>query len=101
MTPHFTKAGSFEGDTIAARLTSGEFTLVALQRYFIDSQPDGSAVVHCETNDDDDDGVPDGSWENWDMEFPTVKKALKHCGKCRIGISGVIVTVTLDGEEVR
>ena len=102
MTPsHFTKAGSFEGDTIAAMLKVGEFHLVAIQRYKITSLPDGSAVVYVETNDDNDDGIPDGKWEDWRLEFPTVKKAKKHCGKCRIGVSGVIVSVELDGEEIR
>ena len=103
MTPsHYTKAGSFEGEHIAAMIKAGEFHLVAIQHYNIQSQSDGSAIVYCETNDDNDDGYPDGEWVNWEETFPSVKKAKSHCGNCRIGIiSGVIVTVTLDGEEIR
>jgi hypothetical protein len=71
-----------------------------IQRYFITTTPDG-AVVNCITNDDDDDGYPDGRWVAWEEEYPSVEKALAIKGKCRIGISGVIVTVTLDGKEIR
>ena len=77
------------------------FTAPALHRYEISSQPDGTALVHNMTNDNDDDGVPDGRWDSWTIDYPSVSKALKDCGKCRVGISGVIVTVTLDGKEVR
>lgn len=72
----------------------------AIQRYFIFTEGD-SVLVKVETNDDNDDGYPDGAWTYWSMRYPSVDQALKGCGKCRVGISGVIVTVTLDGKEIR
>jgi hypothetical protein len=59
----------------------------------------GKVRVLVSTNDDDDDGIPDGKVEQWSMEFPSVEAALEHCGRSRVGISGVRVTVLLDGSE--
>lgn len=57
--------------------------------------------VFAITNDNNDDGHPDGRTEEWTMDFPDKAAALKHCGVCRVGVSGIRVTVRLDGEEVR
>ena len=74
----------------------------AIQRYFITTNPDGISVnCMCETNDDDDDGYPDGHWEQWNEPYRDVEQALKVKGVCRVGISGVIVTVMVDGKEIR
>jgi hypothetical protein len=73
----------------------------AWQTYEIFSEDEfGKIRVLAMTNDDDDDGYPDGTIERWWMEFSTVEQALKHCGKSRVGISGVRVTVFLDGREI-
>lgn len=72
----------------------------AFHRVEIYSRPDGSAVAECQTNDDDDDGVPDGRTAEWTLEHKTIEQALKQHGKCRVGISGIVVTVCLDGNRV-
>lgn len=92
----------YESRIIAERVNAGEGAPVAIHRYFISTEvPYGSDVlVYVETNDDNDDGYPDGDWTNWTLAFRSVEKAREHCGVCRIGISGVIVTVTLNGEEI-
>jgi hypothetical protein len=102
----FVRSTAFEDEIIKARMEEDLPALVhlepvTLQRYFITANPDGTAVCWCETNDDDDDGYPDGAWEQWEEQYPSVEKALDVKGKCHVGISGVIVTVLLDGKEVR
>lgn len=61
-----------------------------------DGQP--GAEIRCSTNDDNDDGFPDGDIAEWTLKFDTVEEALKHAGKTRRGFYGQPVTVTLDGE---
>ena len=61
---------------------------------------DGTVSVRENTNDDNDDGYPDGKEVWWDWQAKNLDAALKHTGKSRIGISGIRVTVTIDGEEV-
>lgn len=96
---------TFEDSFRAQAMVQGESPLFAWQHYHLItggvSFDDQSVRIECETNDDDDDGYPDGEIERWTMTFPTVDAALAYAGKCRVGVSGVIVTVTLDGEEVR
>jgi hypothetical protein len=85
------------------RTMAGEVTPVAYQCFHIITgcEADENVRIECETNDDNDDGWPDGEVTTWVMHFPNVTQALKYAGTCRVGISGVIVTVTLDGREVR
>jgi hypothetical protein len=94
---------TFEETHRANAMLAGEFTDIAYQRYSILTCVEEDAVVRVdvETNDDDDDGFPDGEITTWSLTFPNVDAALRYTGACRVGISGVIVTVTLDGKEVR
>lgn len=72
----------------------------AFHRIDITSHDDGSATAWCITNDNDDDGYPDGTTAEWRIEHASVADALRHHGKCRVGISGIVVTVLLDGLRV-
>jgi hypothetical protein len=75
----------------------GEHT-AAWQRYDITGN-DNEAEIYCSTNDDDDDGFPDGVVTEWIEEgFQSIGKALKRTGVCRYGISGVAVIVTVNGK---
>jgi hypothetical protein len=98
----FQATTAYETEVVQARMEAGEYELggIAIHRYTITSGV-GSVLVFNETNDNNDDGYPDGRWDTWTEEFTTVEKALKHTGKCHVGISGVICTVILDGKEVR
>ncbi len=68
---------------------------LAWQTYEILTTDEG-AVVYTDTNDNYDLGYP-GSYAHWEMHFRSVEAALRHTGKSRVGVSGVRVTVTLDG----
>lgn len=94
---------TFEQGIRAQAMVQGEWPIFAWQHYHIITCVEDDAVVRveCETNDDDDDGYPDGEITRWTETFNTLDAALRNKGKCRVGVSGVIVTVTLDGEEVR
>lgn len=65
-----------------------------------DTQPDGSIVAHHVTNDDNDDGWPDGNVEKWKTTYRNRASFDKCVGKSRIGISGIVVTVDLDGHRL-
>jgi hypothetical protein len=70
----------------------------SLRHYLEEEQ----VIVEFSTNDDDDDGYPDaGGIAYLTQTWPSLKKALKHTGACRVGIAGHKVTVTLDGHELR
>lgn len=90
-------------ERVMQRVMFGEYGPVAWHNISIItcSEADAAVVVTEETNDDNDDGYPDGHVTRWDYTARTVEDALKRAGKCRVGISGVIVTVTLDGKEIR
>lgn len=60
----------------------------------------GRIRVDCWTNDNYDKGYPSGD-AGWTVTVPNRESFNRHCGKSRTGISGIKVTVTLDGEEVR
>jgi len=97
---------AYETEILRARMEEYLPALVhlapaALHRMSIVEEADGRILCYNETNDDNDDGYPDGDWSSWTAKFPTIDAALRSCGKCRVGISGVIVTVTVDGKEVR
>jgi hypothetical protein len=101
----FKESTDYETEILKARMDEFpgamvHFAPVALQRYNILSTVDG-VVCECETNDDDDDGIPDGKWESWIEKYESVEQALRVKGECRVGISGVIVTVTVNGKEIR
>jgi len=93
----------YETEVIQGRIDAGEIVVEAVVHRYNISTTQGSqtVLVSEETNDNNDDGIADGRWDAWSVEYPTLIQALDRCGKCRVGISGVIVTVTLDGEEVR
>lgn len=56
------------------------------------------SVFH-RTNDDADIGWPSID-SQWSVYYPTLEKALLATGATRIGVSGIRVNVTLDGENV-
>ncbi len=61
--------------------------------------PDGTIHVACQTNDDRDLGYPSG--ESWyTLTHASLTAARRARGVCRVGVSGIIVTVTLDGQRV-
>lgn len=62
---------------------------------------DGTVAVEAVTNDNNDDGLPDGKTVEWPLEFKSVEEFRNHCGRSRIGISGIKVVVRLNGREVR
>jgi len=72
----------------------------AYQDYEVEENEDGTATVYCATNDDDDDGHVDCESAHWRLSFKTVAEALKYVGHSRVGVSGIKVTVKLNGEEV-
>ena len=95
------EATEFENEILRHRNAQGEhLDFQCVHRIAIRTDGDKVRVFHV-TNDNDDDGFPDGVWAEFDFPFPNVEMAKANAGKCRVGISGVIVTVTLDGEEIR
>jgi hypothetical protein len=66
----------------------------------ITTRADGSVWAVHTTNDDNDDGYPDGATQVWALNYKSVEDAKRVSGKSRIGISGVIVTVTVEGRVV-
>jgi hypothetical protein len=100
----FIEVTRYEHEQMQARALAGEISLFGLALHRIEVTTSDSTVggfVTVKTNDDDDDGYPDGEWVEWEQTFGTADKALEYAGKCHVGISGVIVTVTHNGEEVR
>lgn len=69
--------------------------------FYVDETDDvagrGPVVVRQETNDDDDDGIPDAETAVWYLRFETVEQAIKTVGVDRIGFYGQPVEVFLDG----
>jgi hypothetical protein len=66
----------------------------------IETLGEDGVIVREVTNDDNDDGYSDGQEASWEWRAPSLEKALKRTGKSRIGISGITVTVSVDGEVV-
>jgi hypothetical protein len=95
----FFRSTAYESEVFRNAVASGESPIGAVHRIEIVTVENGVKVTQT-TNDDDDDGVPDGDWATW-QHFTTRESALERAGRCRVGVSGVVVTVTLDGEEVR
>ena len=98
----FLPTTAFETEHIKARIAAGENGLIGPTIHRISIRDEyGSVMVYETTNDDDDDGFPDGEWKEWESSFKNVEAAMKYAGKCRIGFLGTIVTVTLNGKELR
>jgi hypothetical protein len=64
------------------------------------TQSDGSIVALNQTNDDNDDGYPDGETAEWSITYKDRSQFDRCVGVSRVGISGIRVTVTLDGKEI-
>lgn len=56
--------------------------------------------VEYETNDVNDDGVPDGEVTRESCMMPTLERAQRLTGRSRTGWSGHAVTVLLDGTRL-
>lgn len=75
----------------------------AWQRYDLETSPDGRTITGItSTNDDDDDGYPDcGEIQMWRVVFRDRAEMIERTsGGSHTGISGIRVTVFLDGVEV-
>jgi hypothetical protein len=72
----------------------------AYQDYDVEENEDGTATVYCATNDDDDDGHVDCTRVTWELHFKSMAEALKYTGITRVGVSGIIVTVSIEGSGV-
>jgi len=82
---------------ILSLLDAEQEPTAAWQRYDISGNLT-EAEIHCSTNDDNDDGFPDGEITSWIEEgFTGIVAALKRTGVCRYGVSGVAVIVTVNG----
>ena len=74
----------------------------AFHDIYVESLGEGAALVRHTTNDDNDDGYDDGEVTTWELDWPGpdgLAKALKQAGTSRVGISGVVVSVYVDGEK--
>ena len=65
-------------------------TVVPGQRYRVD----------YETNDDNDDGLPDGEVTRATLVVPTLQRAQRLTGRSRTGRNGHDVVVLLDGTRL-
>ena len=74
-----------------------DFTNPAYQIVRIDDYRNGHVVAAVETNDDNDDGENDGRVARWNTQHPSVEAALRQYGKSRTGVSGIQVSVYVDG----
>jgi hypothetical protein len=78
-----------------------EIAGAAWQHYSVSTgYESGKVLVLVKTNDNDDDGYDDGEIAEWEESFASLEAALKYTGHSRVGVSGVAVTVTVDGERV-
>lgn len=73
--------------------------LATWQTYDVVPDGAGGAHVHAATNDNLDTGYP-SEFAEWHLHFRRLADALRHTGVCRTGVSGVRVTVTLNGERL-
>ncbi len=64
--------------------------------YDITTLEDGSATAQAWTNDNRDRGH-ETEEATWDLRFPSLEAALRQCGRSRVGCSGIVVTVRVDG----
>ena len=70
----------------------------AWQTYDVTTRGDGSASVRVRTASTLGGDDPIRRVEQT-LEFETLEEALRRTGKSRITAAGVVVTVTIDGEE--
>lgn len=78
-------------------MTRGEQAYI---RYDMRTRADGVILGWVQTNDNNDDGYPDGTTEEWETSFKTRADFDRRVGRNRTGISGIKVIVVLDGEEL-
>lgn len=71
----------------------------AVQKYHLHSQQDGSLEGKCWTNDDEDLGIPSAE-ADWEVRYKNRTDALKQTGGTHVGVSGVQVSVYIDGIQV-
>lgn len=69
------------------------------QRYDLYTQSDGTLRGLTETNDDNDDGIPD-TVERWEVSYADRAHALRATGGSHIGANGCKVEVFIDGDRV-
>ncbi len=67
------------------------------QRYELYTDNEGEIRGVCSTNDNDDDGYPDGAIEQWEVHYRTYGEMLQRTGGMHYGCSGIKVEVYLDG----
>jgi len=60
----------------------------------------GRIRARWQTNDDNDDGYPDGEISSYDTYHESIGQAIKRCGKSRKGFYGQPVDVFLDGNKI-
>jgi len=68
--------------------------------YRITEFEDGSCLVECSTNDDNDDGYPDREVVRWNVHPKSLEVALELTGKSRVGCIGTVVTVWHNGIKI-
>jgi hypothetical protein len=99
----YKEATPYETEQILSWIESGDFLrgpIPGVKRYFIEQLDSGKAQVLTETNDEGD-GLASGEWSRSKQTFSSVTAAQGHCGVCRIGVHGTIITVTVEGDEIR
>jgi hypothetical protein len=69
-------------------------------RYDLRRNPDGSLHADESTNDNDDDGYPDGEVASWLAHYSSWQSAQKSLGVSYVGPVGCQVTITIDGQLV-
>ena len=66
-----------------------------------ETMKDGRILTHVTTNDDNDDGLPDGHITEFDLgPWDRRQALLSPRDRSHIGVSGVYVYVYLDGNEL-
>lgn len=64
--------------------------------YDLSVEADGTVSGVVSTNDDLDWGEP-SEWASWPVSYKNLSDALKQTGGCHFGVSGVAVTVRVNG----
>jgi len=71
----------------------------AVQTYTLHTDGNGRVKGRCWTNDDEDLGQP-STTAQWPVSYANREQAIKITGGTHFGISGVKVTVMLDGQLI-
>jgi hypothetical protein len=69
-------------------------------RYDAWTLEDGRIRVSAQTNDNNDDGYDDGESTEWGLTLRDRAAFDRQIGRSRVGISGIRVTVELDGARL-